>query len=193
MRWGLGKDFSADSFDFDRDMDRVDARVASALNANNSDLNDFARRGGRLMLYSGLADAGVPFPDVVQYFDRVLVDSAAGKASDFARLFLVPGMGHCTGGPGVTDIGQPFSTEVPPGPDSDALMTLVAWTEGGAAPSRLIARKPAAGASPAQERPVCAYPALPEYRGGDSTKAGSFVCAAHAKGSTQAPAPRYLN
>ncbi len=193
MRWSLGQDFSAASFDFDRDMDRVDARLASALNANQSDLNDFALHGGKLMLYTGLADPGVPFPDVVAYYDRALATSKAAGGRDFARLFLVPGMGHCIGGPGITDIGQPFSAQVPVARESDALMTLVAWTEGAAAPGQLIARKPADGAAAAQERPICAYPALPEYRHGDVSKRESFVCAIHAEGSDQAPAPRYLN
>jgi feruloyl esterase len=193
MRWGLGNAFSADGFDFDRDMDRVDARLSSALNANDSDLNDFALHGGKLMLYSGLADPGVPFPDVVQYYERVLATSAAADGRDFARLFLVPGMGHCVGGPGMTDIGQPFSAEVPPRRETDALMTLVAWTEGGAAPSRLIARRPADEGTPALERPVCAYPAFPEYRGGDVTQPENFVCIEHARGSSQTPAARYLN
>ena len=193
MQWGLGQAFSAENFDFDHDLDRVDARLASALNANQSDLNDFALRGGKLMLYTGLADPGVPFPDVVHYYDRVLATSGAANGRDFARLFLVPGMGHCFGGPGVTDIGQPFTSQVPRDRDGDGLMALVAWTEGGVAPNQLVARKPASSGAPAQERPICAYPALPEYRHGDPTKRGSFVCTEHAKGSDQAPAARYLN
>lgn len=193
MRWGMGKDFSATSFDFDRDLDRVDARLASALNANNSNLNDFALHGGKLMIYSGLADAGVPFADVVHYYDRVIDSSRAADGGDFAKLFLVPGMGHCVGGPGVTDIGQPFSTDVPKDVDGDALMKLVAWTEGGQAPRELVARKRAQGVSPAQERPICAYPSFPQYRQGDPSKRESFVCAPRAKGTDQQPAPRYLN
>lgn len=193
MRWSLGQDFSATTFDFDRDMDRVDARLASALNANLSDLNDFALHGGKLMLYSGLADPGVPFADVVDYYDRVLATSKAAGGREFARLFLVPGMGHCAGGPGITDIGQPFSAQVPVDRDGDALMTLVAWAEGAKAPDQLVARKSAHGGAAAQERPICAYPALPDYRHGDVTKRDSFVCTEHAKGSDQAPAPRYLN
>jgi feruloyl esterase len=57
----------------------------------------------------------------------------------------------------------------------------------------LVARKPANNGEPAQERPVCAYPALPEYRGGDSTKRASFACIDHARGTDQPPAARYLN
>jgi feruloyl esterase len=193
MRWGLGDAFSPDGFDFDRDMDRIDARLSSSLNANDSDLNNFALHGGKLMLYSGLADPGVPFQDVVQYYDRVLATSAIAGGLDFARLFLVPGMGHCVGGPGVTDIGQPFSSGVPPRTDSDALMTLVAWTEGDTAPDRLIARNTLYPGAATQERPVCAYPAFPEYRHGDINKPGSFVCTEHAKGGHQVPTARYLN
>ncbi|MGJ7916185.1 tannase/feruloyl esterase family alpha/beta hydrolase [Massilia sp. LXY-6] len=193
MRWGLGRAFSADGFDFDRDMDRIDARLSSTLNANDSDLNEFARRGGKLMLYSGLADPGVPFNDVVQYYDRVLATSTAAEERDFARLFLVPGMGHCVGGPGVTDIGQPFSHEVPSRLENDALMTLVAWTEGAPAPQQLVARKPAASDAPGQARPICAYPAFPEYRGGEVGNPDSFACVEHARGSSQPSSARYLN
>ena len=192
FRWTLGSAFEASRFNFDSDLDRVDAQLASTLNANAADLTDFARRGGKLMLYTGLADPAVPFAEVVNYYERV--GASAGKAdTDFARLFLVPGMGHCFGGPGVTDIGQPFTTAVPPALENDALMTLVAWTEGGKPPAMLIARKPAGNGQPAKERPICAYPALPEYRRGDTSKRSSFTCVPHARGVDQRPAGRYLN
>jgi feruloyl esterase len=192
--WSMGAAFDAQKFDFDHDLDRVDAQLASTLNANDADLSDFARRGGKLLLYSGLADPAVPVAEVIAYYDRVIANGGDPKAAAaFARLFLVPGMGHCFGGPGVTDIGQPFTSDVPPAPQNDALMTLVAWTEGGAAPDMLVAQKPADKQNPAQERPVCAYPAFPHYRGGDVTKRASFACAPHAPGTDQPPAGRYLN
>jgi feruloyl esterase len=194
FRWSLGSAFQSDRFNFDTDLDRVDAQLASTLNANNADLSDFARRGGKLMMYSGLADPGVPFAEVVNYYDRVTASAGGPDAADkFARLFLVPGMGHCFGGPGVTDIGQPFSSDVPSTEEGDALMTLVAWTEGAAPPVALIAHTPAGNGQPEKERPICAYPALPEYRGGDATKRTSFACTAHARGTDQPPAGRYLN
>jgi feruloyl esterase len=194
FRWTLGTAFAPAQFDFDRDLDRVDAQLASTLNANSADLSSFARRGGKLMVYTGLSDPAVPFAEVVHYYDRVVASTGSAEAAgDFARLFLVPGMGHCFSGPGVTNFGQPFTSDVPPTLQNDALMTLVAWTESGQAPGMLIARKPAGDGQPAQERPVCAYPALPEYRGGDATKRASFVCTDRARGTEQAPAPRYLN
>jgi feruloyl esterase len=194
FRWTLGAAFNAAQFDFDLDLDRVDAQLAGTLNANSADLSEFARRHGKLLIYTGLSDPAVPFAEVVNYYDRVAASSGSAKAAaDFARLFLVPGMGHCFGGPGASDIGQPFTSDVPPSVESDALRTLVAWTEGGKTPSMLIARRAARGGERAQERPVCAYPALPMYRGGDPTKRQSFVCTAAAGEIDQPPAPRYLN
>lgn len=194
FRWALGTTFAPGSFDYDRDLDRVDAQLAGTLNANGADLSDFSRNGGKLILYTGLADPAVPFLEVLNYYDRVAASSGgAAEAGRFARLFLVPGMGHCFGGPGVTDIGQPFTSAVPPAVENDALMTLVAWTEGAAAPTMIVARKPAGDGAPAQERPLCAYPAFPEYRGGLTTRRASFICKAHVPGAKQVPASRYLN
>lgn len=93
----------------------------------------------------------------------------------------------------MTDFGQPFTSDVPEVAKNDGLMTLVAWTEGGEAPDLLVARKPASAGRSAQERPVCPYPALPEYRGGDATKSASLVCSMRVRGTEQAPAPRDLN
>jgi feruloyl esterase len=193
LRWGMVANFPAAKFDFDHDMDRLDARLSSAMNANDGDLGDFRRRGGKLMIYSGLADAGVPFDDVASYYNRVVATSGADVGRGFARLFLVPGMDHCFGGPGVTDIGQPFNAQVPESADGDALMTLVAWTEGGSAPTQIIAHKPADDHTPAQERPICAFPGLPEYQRGDPAKRQSFKCVDHGNGGIQDPAPRYIN
>ncbi len=194
FRWSLGAAFDPATFDFDHNLDRVDARLASTLNANGADLSDFARAGGKLMIYTGLADPAVPYEEVIDYYDRLSATTGdPAKTATFARLFLVPGMGHCFGGPGVTDIGQPFTSDVPPARENDALMTLVAWTEGGTAPDFLIARRPAHDRESARERPVCAYPALPEYRGGDVTRRSSFTCVPHARGSGQPPSSRYLN
>lgn len=192
FNWGLGGGFDAMAFDFGRDLDAVDARLASTLNANAADLSDFARRGGKLLLYTGVADPAVPFAEVANYYER-LTDVHGDATPSFVRFFAVPGMGHCFGGPGATDIGQPFTSSVPATAESDALMTLVAWTEGGAAPDHLLAIKPARDGQPPEERPICAYPALPDYRGGDRSKRTSFSCVPHQRGVGQPAAARYLN
>lgn len=193
FHWALGGAFDASRFDFNHDLDRVDARLAGTLNANAADLSDFARRGGKVLLYTGMADPAVPVADVINYYDRVV--TAAGGAQEaerYARLFLVPGMGHCFGGPGITNIGQ-LGEPMPDASGNDILMQLVTWTEGGTMPDQIVARKPGDGPSPVQERPICAYPALPHYRSGDPKRASSYVCTPHARGTDQSPAARYLN
>jgi feruloyl esterase len=193
MRWGMGATFPVMTFDFDHDVDRLDARLSSTLNANDSDLNEFARHGGKLILYNGLADPAVPYPDTVGYYERVLATVGEAQGFAFARLFLVPGMGHCMGGPGPSEFGQPSSPTVPTEREADALMTLVAWTEGAAPPDHLLARSPGGPGVPPQERPVCAYPAFPEFLGGDPAKRSSFACRAHPRSADQFPSPRYTN
>jgi feruloyl esterase len=193
MRWGMGADFPAMQFDFDRDVDRLDARLSSTLNANDSDLSEFVRRGGKLMLYNGLADAGVPYADTLGYYERVVAALGERQSSDSVRLFLAPGMGHCNGGPGPSDFGQTSSPSIPAERSADALMTLVAWTEGSPPPDQLLARTYNEDGAPVLERPLCAYPAFPEYVGGDRDKRSSFVCRAHERGAQQLPSPRYIN
>jgi feruloyl esterase len=70
--WTFGTGYNYLSFDFDHDMDTVDALLAPALNANNADLNDFKSNGGKLMMYNGSADPGVPLPSEVEYYERVV-------------------------------------------------------------------------------------------------------------------------
>ncbi|MEN5362734.1 tannase/feruloyl esterase family alpha/beta hydrolase [Brevundimonas intermedia] len=192
--WVFGPGFFRAGFDFDRDLDQLDARLAGTLNANGVDMAAFARRGGKLILYTGLADPAVPYEEVVHYYDRLSAAQGGSEAArQFARLFLVPGMGHCFGGPGATDFGQPFTSSASGEPDSDVLSALVAWTEGGAAPDRLIASHPEPTPETPVDRPICAYPALPAYRGGDPRRADAFACRVAAQGHVRAPAERYLN
>lgn len=79
---------------------------------------------------------------------------------DWARIFLIPGMTHCAGGPATDQF--------------DMLAAIVAWVEQGAAPERIIAR---GDTFPGQSRPLCAYPNVARYVGGDTRNAKSFRCA----------------
>ena len=94
--------------------------------------------------------------------------AVAGRFDDHARLFLMPGTGHCGGGPGANT--------------ADYLTALEQWIEHGAAPDTVLARHepspfgPPEPAGPALERPICAYPAQPVYQGGDPNAAASFRC-----------------
>lgn len=174
-------------------MDLKTIKVESAMNlaieqqgrtfdADNPDLKAFVNRGGKLIIYHGWSDAALPPLATIQYFKDV--QKAIGKkATDGAvRLYMVPGMQHCFGGPGASSFGQ-FGGLTSPDPEHDIHVALEQWVEKGLAPGILIGAKAAdePGASqPAQmTRPLCPYPQVAKYKGsGDANDAANFVCAA---------------
>jgi feruloyl esterase len=204
--WVFGNDFDWLTFDFDKDMDTLDDEQAARSNANSADLEEFKSHGGKLIITHGFADPLVPTLNTVAYYERLLTgqtrDGGERKESlhstqEFARLFLLPGVAHCSGGAGPDTVeGDPF----PPGPADPppiariALDPLVQWVEQGIAPDQIIAYHVTNGATDFS-RPVCPYPALPRYTGaGDPTKASSFVCVDDSnRDNNQPPAPKYLN
>jgi feruloyl esterase len=157
----MGDGYTGRWFDFGKDMAAADARLAGFVNHLAPDLTPFASRGGKLIAYQGTADPVVPYAYVVDYARAVT--AATPRAGEVYRLFLVPGMGHCAGGPGLQSV--------------EAQSALEAWVERGVAPELLIASIPAKGQSPAISRPVCPYPEKAVFSGqGDPAKAESFAC-----------------
>ena len=131
--------------------------------ATSTDLAAFRGRGGKLMLYHGMSDAAFSALDTVSYYERL--NAAMPSAPDFARLFLVPGMGHCSGGPGTDQF--------------DMLTPLVDWVEKGAAPNQVVATAGTPGyfGVASRSRPLCAFPAIARYKGtGDINDAANFSC-----------------
>ena len=116
-------------------------------------------------MYSGWADPLLPGIDISNYYDRVV--QAMGEANppqDFARLFMVPGMGHCAGGPGPNMF--------------DALTPLEHWVEQGVRPERIVASSVVKGAT-VRTRPLCPYPQVARWTGSGSTdEAANFACVA---------------
>ena len=148
------------AFDFDTDPARtIDA--ATILNAVSTDVTAFRKRRGKILFYTGMSDPAVSANAVIAYYDRLA--SAYGglaKTRRFARLFLVPGMNHCAGGPALDRF--------------DPLTAIVAWVEKGRAPRKLIAT---GSAFPGRSRPLCPYPEETRYRGtGSIEDAESFRC-----------------
>jgi feruloyl esterase len=191
--WTFGTGFDYRSFDFDRHLDQVDANSASYLNSNVADLGPFRRNGGKLLLYTGTADPHIPFPDTLNYYERIVAAMGGDlrAAQGFARYYMVPGMGHCAGGAGFGDFGQ--AMRVPDGAESDVIGQLVRWVETDVPPALTAQRLSTDGAQVTAERPLCAYPEFPEYQGGDPAKATSFACVPHGRGNVAVPAARYLN
>lgn len=169
------------TFDFERDVAHADAKLA-AVNATSPDLNAFRSHGGKILMYSGWADPVGPPLDAIDYYKRV--EEAAGgqqKTQSFFRLFMVPGMAHCGGGPGPNVFGgygpsAPASPEITIDPQHDVLRALVQWVEKGAAPDYIIASHVSDGRID-RTRPLCPYPEVAHWNGsGGTDEAKNFTC-----------------
>jgi len=140
---------------------------------NESDLSALRARGAKAIVYHGSSDGVFSPVDTVNWYDN-LKDGTPGTRDEYARLFLVPGMNHCAGGP-TTD-------------QFDMIDTIVNWVEKGQAPDQVVANVRGAGANkvntevpatwnPARTRPLCPYPKVAKYNGtGDIDSASSFTC-----------------
>jgi hypothetical protein len=148
--------FDPMKFDFDRDPQRL-LETAKINDADSTYLESFARHG-KLILYHGISDQGLSPLDTAAWYDRVQAANG-GHAQDWARLFLVPGMTHCNGGPATDEF--------------DMLTAIERWVEEGRAPDRIIAR---GKTFPGITRPLCPYPAVARYKGGDPKSEKSFAC-----------------
>lgn len=151
------------------------ARVVGPVMAtDNPDLSAFKARGGKLMLYHGWADNLIMPQGTTRYYERV--KQTMGDVSDFARLYMVPGMGHCGGGAGVNQFGQGASGTVPMAPRTDMFRALMAWSEKGTAPNEIVATRLSEGVV-SRTRPLCPYPKVARYTGiGSTDSAENFSC-----------------
>jgi feruloyl esterase len=148
------------NFDFERDPPRMAAFHAVYDTADDVQLSGFRQRGGKLLFFHGMTDPIFSPLELADYQQRL--QQAHGAATgQFARSFLVPGMTHCSGGPATDDF--------------DGLSALVRWVEQGEAPARVLAK--GSGAVPASvSRPLCPFPTVARYDGGDVNAAASFSC-----------------
>jgi hypothetical protein len=144
------------TFDFDRHRARI-AHMQAMSDADATFMETFARRG-KLIVYHGSSDQGMAAGALTDWYDAVGRDTG-GATHDWARLFLIPGMMHCGGGRATDRF--------------DMLAAIQAWVEQGRAPDRIHATSSAlTGVS----RPLCPYPRIARYSGGDAANAASFSC-----------------
>jgi feruloyl esterase len=157
----------------------ADEKTARALNATETDLHNFQARGGKLILYHGWNDPAISPANSINYYNGVLHAMGASNAQGFVRLYMVPGMQHCIGGPGPSSFGQ-LGTTTAKGSEHGIYDALEQWVEKGAAPDSIVATKyvddnPAKG--PRMTRPLCPYPQVAVYKGtGDSNDYTNFDC-----------------
>jgi len=160
-------------------LDTADTKTASILNSTDADLKAFQARGGKLIIYHGWSDAAIPPRNAISYFDNVEQTMGASTVTNFARLYMLPGVQHCAGGPGPNYFGQAGVLSAGDA-QHDVFTAMVDWVEQGSAPGPIVATKfakddPANGVE--LTRPVCPYPQTAQYNGsGDAKQAASFVC-----------------
>ena len=127
-------------------------------NASNPEISAYIKRGGKLLLWHGFNDPGPSPLSTVDYYEKTKSFIGA-KSMDSMRLFMVPGMYHCRGGPGPTQF--------------DPIAAMENWVEKGIAPQTIRAENKELGFS----RPLCPYPMVAKYTGkGDSKDAANFAC-----------------
>lgn len=166
-------------FDFDEDAARIFAtddtfkesamEFMTPLDVADPEMKAFKNHGGKMIIYHGQSDPVFSVNDTINWYEK-LAENYNGDASDFARLFVIPGMCHCSQGPATDQF--------------DALSALMTWVEAGQAPETIIASINPANTEipedwkPTRRRPLCVWPKIAKYKEGDIENADSFVCEA---------------
>ncbi len=133
-------DWNYKTFTVDAGLKAAEEKTANALNAVDADLKPFKSRGGKLILYHGWEDPAIPAVNTVHYYDSVIAKMGERDADSFLRLYMIPGMQHCSGGPGAESFGQVGNLNFDD-PSHSVHAALVQWVEKGTAPSSIIASK----------------------------------------------------
>jgi feruloyl esterase len=170
---------AAAGFDVDRDAPKIYATnstyrqsAMSFMTPPDLDMKQLWAKGGKLIVVQGAADPVFSVADTVNWY-KAFTDRYKKRTTDFARLFIVPGMSHSSGGPACDQF--------------DLVDALVRWVEEGIAPDAVVAKARGVGANvvnsevPAtwaqnRTRPLCAYPEVPMYIAGNVEQAASFSC-----------------
>ncbi|KAJ7755290.1 tannase and feruloyl esterase [Mycena maculata] len=119
----------------------------------DGDLSAFRDRGGKFLTYHGRIDPLIPSGNSKRVYDLVARTLRTASLDAFYRLIMVPGMGHCAGGPGAASFGQREGTNARNVSSHNALLALVDWVEGGVAPEAITGT-----ADDGTERVHCRYP-----------------------------------
>jgi feruloyl esterase len=160
----VGPPFTATTMNVDARAEAARSSPGDILTATASwtNLNTFSKRGGKLMFFHGVSDPWFSALDTIDYYERMTkTNGGPEQVLNWSRLYLAPGVGHCSGGPIALDT-------------FDMLSSLVDWVEKGTAPASVTAT---GRALPGRSRPLCAYPQHAHYKGsGDTQDAKNFEC-----------------
>jgi feruloyl esterase len=151
------------TFDTSKDVALFDKAIGPLMNSSDPNLKPFFDNGGKLLMYHGWADPGIPAANSVEYYGSVVkAMGGESRTSNSIRLFMLPGVGHCSGGDGPSTF--------------DGLGALDQWRSSGKAPDSIPASHSTNGVVD-KTRPLCPYPQVAQYKGtGDTNVAANFAC-----------------
>ena len=135
----------------------------AVIGTDDDNLQPFRKSGGKILMWHGEADQLIFPRGTVNYYERVVSGNGGLKhVDDFMRLFMAPGVAHCSGGAGPNPVGT--------------LEAVVDWVEKGIAPDRILATRTLPGGA-LRTRPLCAYPKTAKWTGvGSTDDAVNFAC-----------------
>jgi len=163
-------------FNFDTDAPKIYAKTKAfpessmefmtPPDAADPTMSAFKKAGGKMIIYQGDSDPVFSIVDTVHWYNK-LNQNQNGKARDFVTFYEVPGMPHGKGGPSLDQF--------------DVLSPLIAWVEKGKSPDRVISQARADNPEVPKpllkaKRPLCPYPTIAVYEGGNKDSASSFIC-----------------
>ena len=164
LSYALGYNFDTEPIKLYQTTPVYTESTAAMTFTDKTDLSPFKARGAKLMVYQGASDSSVSIKDTLRWYDAMNVRMGSA-AQDFARMYVVPGMNHCSGGPATDSF--------------DMLPQLVDWVEKGTAPDSVLAKatNPGYFNTASRTRPLCTYPKQARYQGsGSIDEAANFSC-----------------
>jgi pimeloyl-ACP methyl ester carboxylesterase len=124
--------------------------------ATNPDLSAFQKAGGKLILWHGWADQHISPKYTIAYYEAMQNQMGAATVDGFARMYLLPGVGHCGGGEGL--------------PNIDLVSQVTGWVEQGTAPAGVTTYRTDSAGAVTASRPVYPYPAVAQFKGSGDYK-----------------------
>jgi feruloyl esterase len=169
-------DWDENGFRRTADLAAVNA-VMPQLRADSTRIAPFVALGHKAIIYQGWQDPSVIAGPTIDYYTSLAAaNGGEARLARSVRMFMVPGMYHCRGGPGVDQFGGSAQATAPGDPSRDMLWSLIDWVEKARAPENIEGAR-VQGGETVFTRALCRYPQVARYDGvGDRAKASSFRC-----------------
>jgi feruloyl esterase len=169
-------DWDENGFRRTADLAAVNA-VMPQLRADSTRIAPFVALGHKAIIYQGWQDPSVIAGPTIDYYTSLAAaNGGEARLARSVRMFMVPGMYHCRGGPGVDQFGGSAQATAPGDPSRDMLWSLIDWVEKARAPENIDGAR-VQGGETVFTRALCRYPQVARYDGvGDRAKASSFRC-----------------